>query len=74
MTVISIKEFETNQAKYFDMAESEQVFIQRGNSMFIVAKSPDRFKAADDDLHNAVTMDVVKERLHRHVNKLFASK
>ena len=74
MTVVSIKEFETNQAKYFDMAESEQVFIQRGESLFIVAKSPDRFKAPDDDLHNAVTMDVVKDRLHRHVNKLFASK
>ena len=74
MTVVSIKEFETNQAKYFDMAEVEQVFIQRGESLFIVAKSPDRFKAPDDDLRNAVTMDAVKDRLHRHVNKLFASK
>ena len=74
MTVVSIKEFEENQAKYFDLAEFEQVFIQRGDSMFIVAKSPEKFKSPDDDLRNAVTMDVVKERLHRHVNKLFASK
>jgi len=74
MTVVSIKEFEANQAKYFDMAEFEQVFIKRGDSMFVVTKSPDKFKSPDDDLRNAVTMDVVKDRLHRHVNKLFAAK
>ena len=74
MTVVSIKEFEANQAKYFDMAEFEQVFIKRGDSMFIVTKSPENFKSPDDDLRNAVTMDVVKDRLHRHVNKLFAAK
>jgi hypothetical protein len=74
MTIVSIKDFETNQAKYFDIAESEQVFIQRGESLFIVSKTPEKFKLPDDDLSNAVTMDVVKDRLHKHINKLFSSK
>ena len=74
MTVVSIKEFEANQAKYFDMAEFEQVFVQRGNSTFVVTKSPEIFNSPDDDLRNAVTMDVVKDRLHRHINRLFAAK
>ena len=74
MTVVSIKEFEINQAKYFDIAESEQVFIRRGDSMFVVTKTSEKFKSPDDDLSNAVTMDVVKDRLHRHINKLFADK
>ena len=74
MTIVSIKDFESNQAKYFDIAESEQVFIQRGDSLFIVSKTPEKFKFPDDDLSNAVTMDVVKDRLHKHINKLFAPK
>jgi|GEM_PF-6434099 len=65
MTIVNI----TNQAKYFDIAESEQVFIQRGDSLFIVSKTPEKFKFPDDDLSNAVTMDVIKDRQHKHINK-----
>jgi len=36
MTVVSTKEFVTNQNKYFDLALNEQVIIQRGNNMFVV--------------------------------------
>ena len=36
MTVVSTKEFITNQKKYFDLALNEQVIIQRGNNMFVV--------------------------------------
>ena len=32
MTVVSTKEFNTNQDKYFDMALDEQVFIQKGDN------------------------------------------
>ena len=42
MTVVSTKEFNTNQDKYFDMAISEQIFIQRDDYMFIVARVTDR--------------------------------
>ena len=42
MTVVSSKEFISNDAKYFDMAVNEQVFIQRDDYMFIVARVTDR--------------------------------
>jgi len=72
MTVVSIKEFQSNQNRYFDLAKSENVYIRRGDSLFIVAKSPETYKEPDDDLRKAVSMEVVRVRLHTHVNKLFA--
>lgn len=72
MTVVSTKEFNANQEKYFDIAENEQIYIQRDDCMFIVTRSPEKFKEPDDDLRRAVSMEVVRERLHEHVHKLFA--
>ena len=37
MTVVSSKEFTTNQRKYYNKAISENVFIKRGKNMFIVS-------------------------------------
>ena len=74
MTVVSSKEFATNQDKYFDLALEEQVYIQRGDCMFIVARSQEKYKEPDDDLRRAVTMEEVRERLHRHVHKMFTEK
>lgn len=74
-TVITAKEFNTDQEKYFDLAVNEQIYIERGDNIFIVtkAKAPKRkYKAPDDDLRKAITMDEVRERLHAHVHKLFA--
>ena len=34
MTVVSTKEFNTDQDKYFDMAINESICIQRGKSIF----------------------------------------
>ena len=73
MTVVSSKEFAINQDKYLDKAEIEQVYIQRGDCMFIVSRSPEKYKEPDDDLKRAVSMEVVRERLHKHVDKLFAA-
>jgi len=36
MTVVSAKEFVTNQKKYFDLALNGQVMIKRGNNLFVV--------------------------------------
>jgi len=36
MTIISSKEFASNQGKYFDLAVNEQVIVQRGSRMFLV--------------------------------------
>jgi len=58
------------------MAENGQVFIQRGDCMFIVKRAyendDDDFLEPDEDLLNAVTMDEVRERIHGVIHKLFA--
>jgi hypothetical protein len=36
MTVVSSKEFVSNEDKYFDMALDEQVIVRKGNNMFVV--------------------------------------
>jgi hypothetical protein len=36
MTVVSSKEFVSNEDKYFDMALDEQVIVQKGSNMFVV--------------------------------------
>ena len=47
MTVVSSKEFISNDAKYFDMAVNEELCIKRGNNMFyLIYKSSD--KTLDD--------------------------
>ena len=74
MIVVSTKEFHNQQEKYLDMAVNGQVYIQRDDCMFIVTKSPERYKEPDDDLRRAVSMEVVRERLHKHVDKLFTRK
>jgi hypothetical protein len=76
MTVVNTKEFNANQEKYFDMAMNECIFIQRGDCTFIVVNSNEpkmKHKKPDSNLHNAVTMDEVKERLNAHIHKLFAN-
>ena len=35
-TIVSSKEFVSNEDKYFDLALREQVFIQKDNNVFIV--------------------------------------
>ena len=43
MTVVSSKEFSTNQDKFFDLALDEQVYIQNGNNTFLLM-----YKNVDD--------------------------
>jgi hypothetical protein len=44
MTVVSSKEFATNQTKYYNLAVSEEDFIKRGKNMFIVSITNDKKK------------------------------
>ena len=39
MTVVSSKEFATNQNNYFDMAMNERIFVQKGNNMFLFTRT-----------------------------------
>jgi hypothetical protein len=78
MTVVSTKEFITNQKKYFDLALNEDVFIQRGGDRFMVtcAHQPVRVrhKEPDEDLRRAITMDELLERTYEVIDKFYASK
>ena len=60
MTIVSTKEFNNNQEKYFDIALNDHLYIQRGDCMFIVTRvtAPARiYKKPDEDLRRAITMD-----------------
>ena len=54
MTVVSSKEFATNQDKYFELALSERVFIKKGNHLFFVTNANDDESENDyEDLPDA---------------------
>ena len=77
MTVITSKEFVTNQKKYFDMAVNEDVFIKRDNDIFVVTKAKDKDKnylQPDDDLRRAITADVLLERIYKDIDRKFANR
>ena len=62
MTVVSTKEFNANQEKYFDMALDDHVIIKRGNNMFIVQSfvsnnEPDIIFTPDEDFFRSISMD-----------------
>ena len=77
MTVVSSKEFAINQKKYFDLALNEQVYIKKGDNMFIVTVANDKKKKylePDDDLRRAITFDELREKMHGAIHKLFENK
>ena len=81
MTVVSSQEFAINQNKYFDMAMNEQVFVQRGNSMFhLMCTNNDNttvkkrvYYEPDEDFYKSISIDELRQRTHRFVHKLFAN-
>ena len=76
MTVISSKEFVSHQDKYFEMAMDEQVYIQKGDSMFLLvykdkndmniyheASVYDEILEPDEDFYRAIPAEEFRERL-----------
>ena len=60
MTVVSSKEFVSNEDKYFGLAMKEQLFIRKGDNVFLVSVANDgiqKHKKPDDDFRRAITMD-----------------
>jgi len=80
MTVVSSSEFVTEQDRYFDMAMNEQVFVQRGDNMFVFACANDRkkrHKTPDEDFYRAITMDdFIEKALGRleKIDKIYAKR
>jgi len=79
MTIVNNREFATNQEKYFDMAESESIYIRRGNSMFHLRYQPVETQypkqvilEPDDNLRSAITAEELLRRVHEDIHKKFA--
>jgi len=67
MTVVSSTDFATNQDKYLELALNEQVFIKKGNNVFIITTANGYDDDDDDEL-----LALAKER-RAGVNREFAS-
>jgi len=82
MTVVSSKEFVTNQKKYFDLAANEKVAIKRGKNMYHLTYAPLRVETypeqpilePDDNLRSAITFDELLERTYEDIHQMFAKK
>ena len=78
MTVVSSKEFVTNENKYFKLARNEQVFVEKDETMFIVTiasgAKKKKYLAPDDDLRRAITADELVERIYEDIDKKFANR
>ena len=75
MTVVSSKEFMSNEKKYFDMAMTEEIFVKRNNTMFVFMRANEnrekkRLKP-DDDLRRAITMDELRKRVHEDIHQWY---
>ena len=78
MTVVSTKEFNAHQEKYFDMAVSEDVVIQRGENLFIIQSfipnnEPDIIFEPDDDFYRSIPFEEVRVSVLDHIHNLFAN-
>ena len=76
MTVVSSKEFASNQEKYFDIAFNEQIYVQResDNAMFVLSREKKEYLEPDDDLRRAITGDELKKRMRVTIHNFFANK
>ena len=69
MIVISPTELRTEQKKYFELAEREQVIVKRGDKLIeLVVKQRN---ITNEDLITGVSAEEVKRQVHNHIDKLF---
>ena len=80
MTVVSTKEFNTNQKKYFDMAVCEDVYIKNDKYLFhLICKPVDMLDyqvtlQPDDDFRRAITKDELLKGIYEDIAKKFTEK
>ena len=84
MTVVSSKEFVKNEDKYFDMALDEQVFVKRGDNMFLIinknmniyhdASVYEEVLEPDDDFRSAISAKELLKMLHEDIHQMFNEK
>jgi len=87
MTVVSSKEFVSNGDKYLNLALDEQIYIQKGDNMFLLmykhvddmniyhdASVYEEVLEPDDDFRNAITAKELLEMLHEDIHQMFNEK
>ena len=77
MTVVSTKEFNTNQEKYFDMAVNGNVCIKRGKMLFYLSYAPIKIQypeqpilEPDDIFRKAISMGEFRKLAADKVRKV----
>ena len=77
MTVVSAKEFNSFQDKYFNLALSEQVFIQNDNYMFLLTRADElknEYKEPDEDFYRAIPIDDFVKKVKNNIHKYYEAK
>ena len=79
MTVVSNKEFVTNQEKYFDLALNEQVFVKKGGNIFILTcasnqEKPDVICELDEDFYRSISIDELHKRVKEDIHQWYKEK
>ncbi|MDR0333545.1 MAG: prevent-host-death protein [Dysgonamonadaceae bacterium] len=76
MTVISSREFISNQKRYFDLAIDEELFIKRGKNIFhlMCTTISDDINDTDDDDSNYITKDELLAGIYKDIDKFYANR
>ena len=82
MTVVSSKEFATHQDKYYDLAVSEEVLIEKGNDKFHLVHAPfgktyippQPILEPDEEFYSSITVEELLVGIHEDIDKMFAKK
>ena len=76
MTLVSSKEFVTNQKRYFDLARNDELFIKRGKNVFhlICTTVGDNIDDADDHDDDYITKDELLAGIHEDIDIFYANK
>ena len=78
MTVVSSKEFVSNQKRYFDLAVNEELFIKRGKNVFHLMCTTVNRNINDtdkDDLDDEyITKGELLAGIYKDIDKFYANK
>ena len=75
MTVVSSKEFVTNQKRYFDLAINDELFIKRGKNVFhLICTTADNYINDSDDCDaDYITKDELLAGIYEDIDKFYAN-
>jgi hypothetical protein len=76
MTVVSSKEFVTNQKRYFDLAINDELFIKRGKNIFhlICTNVGYKINDADDQDDEYITKDELLAGIYEDIDNFYANR